>query len=328
MAGKQDVNWRNELVRCECCGEDYSVTYKRCPFCDGKAGQNRPDEVGGSRRGGKRVAPINGRGGYGRPMEPVQIIGLALSIILIIAAIYIVFTVLSPLFAGKEPAVSESSSPSVSQSQSSASGEEPDVSGSTSGDVSDPAVVPDQPDVSVEPPAVTTTATGITLSAQDFTLKADESYRISATLAPAGCTDTVTWTSSNESAAAVSQDGTITNVNKGTSQVTVTITAQVGSVSATCTVRCKAGSTGTAGTTTGTTGTTAAAGSTGVVTGTTTGLLIRSGPGREYPAQDTAQEGAAVTILETSGDWYKIQYVGNGGKSQTGYASKDYIKVG
>ena len=31
---KQSPSRRNDVIRCENCGEDYSITYKRCPFCD------------------------------------------------------------------------------------------------------------------------------------------------------------------------------------------------------------------------------------------------------------------------------------------------------
>lgn len=345
MATKQE-NRRTDVIRCEYCGEDYSVTYKRCPFCDDKAGYggySSGDRAPG--RGGKRVATNKRGGGYGGGMQPVQIIGLALSIILIIAAIYIVFTVLSPLLGRGEPAGSESqpessvsqsdvnvSQSDVSVSQSGESSSQPDVS--TSGDISVPVV----PDPSVSSGVITpiVTATGITLNTEDVTLKPDETHRITATLIPADCTDTVVWSSSNEAALTVAQDGTVTNVNKGASQANVTVTAQVGDIKATCIVRCKGGSTGSAGgTTTGSTtgtGTTTTApvatGTTGTVTGTSTGLLIRSGPGRSYEAQDTAPNGTSVTILEQTGDgWYKINYSGDGGRTKTGYVSKDYIKV-
>ena len=66
----------------------------------------------------------------------------------------------------------------------------------------------------------------------------------------------------------------------------------------------------------------------GVVAGTTTGLLVRSGPGREHEAQDTLLNGTDVTILEDTGTgWYKISYSGAGGKSVTGYAATDYLTV-
>lgn len=330
MATKQE-NRRTDVIRCEFCGEDYSVTYKRCPFCDDKAGYGSDRAPA---RGGKRVATNKRGGGYGGGMQPVQIIGLALSIILIIAAVYIVFTVLSPLLglggdvsgggAGSQVSVSQSD---VSVPRPAGSTSQPEVS--TSGDVSAPVI----PDPSVSTGVITpiVSATGIALNAQDFTLKADEGFKLKATLTPADCTDTVVWTSSNESALTVAQDGTVTNVNTGSGQITVTVTAQVGDVKTTCLVRCKGGSSGAAGTTTTTPVTPATpvtTGSTGTVTGTSTGLLIRSGPGRNYEAQDTAPNGVTVTILEQTADgWYKISYSGDGGRTKTGYVSKDYIKV-
>jgi len=336
MATKQE-NRRTDVIRCEYCGEDYSITYKRCPFCDDRAGYGG---YGGAdripARGGKRVATNKRGGGYGGGMQPVQIIGLVLSFILIIAAIYIVVSVLSPLFRVEGGNVSGSaSSPEVSISQPEFSASQ--SGGSVSGDVSTPVV----PDPSVSTGVITpiVTATGITLSTEDATLKANEVLKLKATLSPADCTDTVVWSSSDPAALAVAQDGTVTNINKGTSQVNVTVTAQVGEIKATCIMRCKGGSTVSVPTTptTPTTPTnptpvtptpSVAAGSKGTVTGTTTGLLIRSGPGRNYEAQDTAPNGTEVTILEQTADgWYKINYSGDGGRAKTGYVSKDYVKV-
>ena len=51
------------MIRCENCGEDYSVTYKRCPFCD-----ERPGKLQNKRRRG------DGQAAYGR--NPLQLIGL------------------------------------------------------------------------------------------------------------------------------------------------------------------------------------------------------------------------------------------------------------
>lgn len=342
MATKQD-NWRTDVVRCEYCGEDYSLTYKRCPFCDDRASYTNERSGGG--KGGKRVATNKRGGGYGRSMEPVQIIGVVLSVILILAAIYIVITVLKPLLDRDEPAVDASQS-QVSVSQSDA-GISADVSQSTpdvsiSGDISAPVI----PSVSIDPTIITpiVTATGITLNTKDVTLKANEVLKLSATLTPADCTDAVVWSSGNESALSVAQDGTVTNVNAGQGQVNVTVTAQVGELKATCVVRCKGGSTaggstttpGTGTTTTPTTpattpvtpSTTVASGTKGTVFGTSTGLRIRSGPGTNYQEQDTALNGAEVTILEQTADgWYKISYSGNGGVTKTGYVSKDYVKT-
>ena len=55
-ASTQNAPRRNDVIRCDKCGEYYAITYKRCPFCD-----ERPGRGGGS---GRRVANTRG-GGYG-----------------------------------------------------------------------------------------------------------------------------------------------------------------------------------------------------------------------------------------------------------------------
>ena len=360
-----DNDWRNEQIRCEHCGEYYAATYKRCPFCDGKGEPEEDDfreeeaERRRSNRGGRRAVKTNRRGGgYGRHVRPVQVIGLILSMLLIVAAVYIVFTVISPLLVGNR---SEVSAESTSQPQS-------DISASVSGEIGQPdvsAAQPDVPDVSVSQPDVSTpvedpvvtpetyTATGITLNVSDFTLKPDETYRIRATLEPQGCTDPITWTSSNETAAVVGADGSVSNVNTGASTIKLTVTATVGNVSTTTIVRSRGGSTGTAGSTAvSTTPTTPTAPTTtptaptmpsdgqtasgGAVADVTVGkqafiseggVRIRSGAGTEHSVQVTASQGAAVTVLEDCGNgWYKIQYIGNGSTKEVGYISGAFLK--
>ena len=350
-----DNDWRNEQIRCEYCGENYAATYKRCPFCDGRGEPMDEDlqeeglERRRSRRGGRRAAKTNRRGGgYGRHIQPVQVIGLILSMLLVVAAVYIVFTVISPLLVDRQPS---GASGSASQSQSG-------ISASVSGEISQPDVSgsqPDAPDVSqptVDPVVdpTTFTATGITINVSDFTLKPDETYRIRATLEPQGCTDPITWTSSNESAAIVGADGSVSNVNTGVSTIKLTVTATVGDVSTTTIVRCRGGSTGTAGSTaTGTTPTPPATTPTtptvpttpqtpsgGAVANVTAGkqaviseggVRIRSGAGTEHPVQVSASRGAVVTVLEDCGNgWYKIQYIGNGSTKQVGYISGAYLQ--
>ena len=321
MSTQQETNRRSDVIRCEFCGEDYSVTYRKCPFCDDMPSRpaSRPASGG---KGGRRQAG----GGRGSAPDPVRIVGLALGFVLIIAAAYIVYSLLSPLFASDGPdlpASSGQSSVSISVSQPDAS---PDVSVP---DVSVPDVsVPDVSTPNVVTPLVKTTA--ITLSSSDFTLKANETQKLVATVTPADSDDDIVWSSSDSSIATVDETGTITNVNAGTSLTAVTITAKSGDFTATCIVRCRPGSSGTATNPPAPSGssTTAAPGTVGTVTGTTSGLLIRTGPGRNYEAQDTATNGAKVTILEKTADgWYKISYTGNGGRTVTGYVSVDYVTV-
>lgn len=55
---------------------------------------------------------------------------------------------------------------------------------------------------------------------------------------------------------------------------------------------------------------------------TTSGLNVRSGPGMSYASKGTLSYGQAVTVIDTSGYWYKIQF--NGG---TGYVGSKYLST-
>lgn len=305
---KQPIR-RNDVIRCENCGEDYSVTYKRCPFCD-----ERPGRTG---VGGRRVSE-----GVGRTrVHPVQLIGLVVSMVLIIAALFIVIKYAGPLFFGggsggdSSSAGSQSSgvSSSAGTSQSSSSAAQ---SGSSSGG-----------DVSIQDPVVAVTS--LTLNKTDITLVAGETYLLEAAVSPAEAP--VTWASSDETILKIQQDGTITNVNATGSKVKVTVTATAGDKTASCTVYCNSSGTATqqpsGGGQTDTQqpgGSASAVNQQGVITGAGSGLNIRSGPGSSYEKIASAENGSGVTVLEDTGTgWYKIDY-GNG---KIGYASKDFIKL-
>lgn len=325
MATQQDTPRRSDVVRCEFCGEDYSVTYRKCPFCDDMACRPAPRPNPNPGRGGKRQ--VGGPSHGGIPMEPVRIIGYALGLILIVAAIYIVYTMLAPLFGGGGSDSSLSSVQSSVSASASVSQSTPDVSASTP-DVS----VPDPGVSDVVTPVVKTTA--IALSTTDFTLKPDETARIVATLTPANSDEEVVWTSSDTSVATVAADGSVTNVNTGSSQKVITVTVTSGSVSAQCIVRCKPGSSGTAtppAATTPTTPTTpgtttpVASGTVGVIN--SDGVRIRTAP-VTGAQQDTGYANSEVTILEkTSDGWYKIRYNSGTGGTKEGYISAQFVTV-
>lgn len=299
MATKQEPIRRNDVIRCEKCGEDYSVTYKRCPFCDERPGRS---PRAGAPSGGRRVA-----GGGSSRVNPMQIGFLVLSVVLIITAAFIVFTTLAPLLSGDAPSPSQSQpGPSVSQSA-------PGTGDVSTGDISQP-----------EQPPVTITVNSLKLDKSDFTLKANESAAITASTDPADLQ--VTWTSSNEAAAKVDANGVVTNVNTGSSQVKVTITASVGDKSAECTVYCRGGSSGSASSGSGPSGVTTP--TSGKVSGALYGLNVRSGPGSSYEAIASLNNGTTVKILEDTGSgWYKISFDGVGGRTTEGYVSKDYISA-
>lgn len=293
---------RNDVIRCERCGEDYAITYKSCPFCDERPGR------GGV--GGKRAARNTRGGGYGRPVNPIQIVGLGVSMVLIIAALFIVFTKLGPLFFGDG-----------SSSSSSSSGQSSGVSSSVSSGVSssvDSSAASSSGDVSADvPPVVVVQA--ISLSREDFTLNPGEKYQLMAAVSPADVTEPVVWSSSDSSSATVDDQGYVTNVNGGTETAVVTITASCGNQEATCIVRCKPSGTAAQRPSSGS----VVSGSTGTITGAGSGLNVRSGPGSSYEKVASLANGNKVTILGSENGWYKVDY-GNG---KTGYVSADYVKV-
>lgn len=187
---------RNDVIRCEKCGEDYSVTYKRCPFCDERPG--RP-----------------GVGHSGR--HPVQLVGLVISLAIIAAAVFIVFTYVSPLIFHNQ------------------GGTNPGGTSSSQGDTSLTPIDGSASSAQEEP---TVPVNSITLSRTEFTLQANEPYPITATTDPADVT--VKWSSSAHLCAIVDEDGTVTNVNSSDSLLKVTITATAGDKTAECIVYCGA----------------------------------------------------------------------------------------
>ena len=79
---------------------------------------------------------------------------------------------------------------------------------------------------------VSESATSVTLNKTTLALVVGKSETLTATVAPTGATDKVTWTSSNTAVATVSAEGVVTAVSEGET----TIAATAGSVSASCKV--------------------------------------------------------------------------------------------
>ena len=83
---------------------------------------------------------------------------------------------------------------------------------------------------------VTQAVTKITLDKKTLALDVPETYQLTATITPADASNKVlTWTSSNEAAATVDQNGLVTAVGNGTAVITATATDGTG-ISASCTV--------------------------------------------------------------------------------------------
>lgn len=224
MATRQKSGSRSELIRCPNCGEDYSATYKRCPFCDEEATRS----VSRRTRGGRRLSNTRG-GGYGGGWGPFRIVTTLLSVALIVAAAIIVFTIVKPMveLGSKEPG---STVPGNSAAVESPSAAPTDAQPSES-----PVQETPTPGATVTAPALQT-AQSFTLNNSDITLKSvGEIYQLRTTLVPAGTVGNITWTSSNPSYVSVSADGKVTAVSKGTSTITATLE---GGYTQKCIVRC------------------------------------------------------------------------------------------
>lgn len=361
----------DSLIHCAVCGEDYSATYRRCPFCGAKndpaptqapppaPGRGRdPDDDGYvfdgqdlfddepeedyrpvRPKGGKRLADKSG-GPFDFAAAPInwpRLITFLCSLIIIVAALVIVFTVIYPqLRGGKDPAAAGSEQPSAPVSEPVAPPSLP-VSPNTDpvGVNTDPVMPPSQP---VDPNQGALIS--MTLNRSDFTLRPGGSFQLIPTFNPSNWTGTVTWTSSDESLATVSANGTVTHAAPDMTSVRrVVVTASAGGVEVQCFVYIAgpenpstptgapaqsdppaAPSSGTSGTVT--------VGRPGVIVNAEGGLRVRSGPGTNNEILASLLNGNAITVLaDAGGGWYQISFSGSGGGTMTGYIMGEYIST-
>lgn len=332
-------NSRNDTVECPNCHELYSTTYRRCPFCrelavmptrrsesprssqsqSPRSSQPQRTSDGRSRKPdsnqhprstttnrdsrdsrGRRVARTTRGGGYGKPAYLNQIIFIAITLALIIAACWVVGKTIGPLLGSK-------------------SDKDPDTSTSTTvePDTTDEFIIPEVEEPVEEEPVVSDVI-AITLSSSDVTLPGGDSFTLTVTTTPADAEGTIVWTTDNSSALSVSLAGVVTNTNTGSSTVPVTVTATIGDVSASCIVRCKPSSSTTASTT-ATSGANATVNASG-------GLNVRSSPSTDGTLLSSLANNSRITIISSaSDDWYEIYFVNSSGTEQAGYVSKSYV---
>ena len=289
MAAKKAPPRRNTaVIRCEKCGEEYSVTYKRCPFCDERPGRSS-SAAGGKRASGSGPTPLQGG-------------GLIVTLVWIIAAAAIVFKYVSPfLFGDKTGGSSISTSQSGNQS-------------GQGGDVSQPQVPVNSLTLSRTEAAlragesyqiIATTDpenVQVTWSSSDTSIATVDEYGnvTNVYTGSDAATVTITATAGDKTAQCTVEctgDGTGTGVtaNPGTN------TPSGGAL---------------------------APNTEAVITGATGGLNIRSGPGTEYEAKASTTDGATVTVLEDAGNgWTKIKYATGGGNYDEGYVMTSYLQA-
>lgn len=352
------------LIHCDACGEDYSATYRRCPFCGEKyndrniphaAADDDDDDDGyvfdgqdlfddepasasaSAPKGGKRLSgtatasrrtPTHSQARSSVAINWPRLITFLCSLIIIVAALVIVFTVIYPQL---------HKDPSPNQSQPSHSDNVPSDS-----------LPPSDPGTDVTPPVsnapvVDSGLKSFTMKGKndlDFTLRVGEQHTLVPVFDPEGWTGEVTFTSSDTNYATVSKSGTVTNVNSSTSLRRVTITVAAGGHTVECTVYCRGTDSGAdtpdvvitpspdpsqsqapapGGLTIG---------AKGKIVGAAGGLRVRSGPGTTYTILASLLNGNSVTILEAAADgWYKISFAGANGATTTGYIMGQYISV-
>ena len=369
----------NSLIHCAECGEDYSATYKRCPFCGAK---NSPQQSASDRPApptdlddtyvfdgqdlfddadGEDYAPASSRGGKRLAEKPMsnpfanadinwpRVITFVCSLVIIVAAMIIVFTVIYPQLRGN-PTTDNSENPSSSSSVSpSSSATEPGHSTAPStvpsSDVSSPPPSPSvTPPVISVPPSSSTGLTALTFNRTndaDFTLTPGESHTIKLVFTPASWSGTVTWTSSNPAYATVDSNGKVTNVNTSGTLQPVTITASAGGLTLTSKVFCRSAATGPSPSPTqssspspspsGSGSGTVTVGKKGVIADTVTnGVFVRSTPSKSNGDNRIASlfKGDPINVLEDAGNgWYKISFAGPGGVTTEGYIEGEWIST-
>ena len=368
----------NSLIHCDECGEDYSATYRRCPFC-GARNAPPPPVSGPSRapeyepepqsapsrpsapadpddtyvfdgqdlfdvRDEEDYAPIRSRGGKrlaekasSNPLASADVnwprmITFVCSLIIIVAAMVIVFTVVYPqLRSTKDPTADGSQSPSYAVTDPGMTATDPGTSVTGPG-ASDPGTETSFDVPPVEPTGLTSISfKGATDN--DFTLQPGGSHTITLNFTPADWSGAVTWTSSDPTCATVDANGKVTNVNSTDRLRTVIITVSAGDLSLESTVYCK-GVTATEPPVTNPPASQAPSGSGSITVGqqatvdATGGLNVRSGPGTTYDRIASLTNGATVNVLEDAGGgWYKISFRGNNGTNMEGYVLGEYLSA-
>ncbi len=370
---------RDTLIHCAACGEDYSATYRRCPFCgernDPRRAPARDEALPPSRsrarerneeelddgfifdgqdafddepeeeyyaprpKGGKRLAPKQSGGFDLPPVNWPRLITFLCSLVIIVAALVIVFTSLYPQLhenKDKDKPATSSSQPPVSQGPVLPT---PDITQPTA------PVDPVQPSAPVDP--VQPTLSGIVLKTSygqattDFTLAVGQGEQLTAEFTPADWSGPVTWSSTNPEWVTVSSTGYVSNVNSSGAFHNVYITAEAGGVSVQCIVRALAGSNPVHSAAPSESqppaseppasqapGGAVTVGKDGVVVGADSGLRVRSGPGTSNEVIGSLVNSNPVHVVAEAGNgWYQISYIDVNGATMYGYVLGEYIST-
>lgn len=216
MEERTNENQHKETRHCSRCGEEYSNTYRRCPFCQELAAE-------------KRGRPMYRRG---KRLSPKQRMSGAFGVMKLVAAAVAVCVLLFVFFGDNIAEFMGIRNPNTTQQQDNQQNQPNNDSQSSDNDSNVPDVPdiptpPDIPDDGNENNGGDVVIEPLTISQSAITIPAGETARLTIS----GGSGLVTWESSNEEIATVT-DGSVTGVAGGT----VTVTATVGEEQITCTV--------------------------------------------------------------------------------------------
>ena len=308
------------MIRCPKCGERYSDTYRECPFCEEEEALRDGEEIRRSPRKGKRTATHS---------RQYSMITPTLIVLIIIMAALLIYLLYGDKLGGKSDGQEQTDAPPVEEVTPGAPLEDPDDDQSgvmpedseTTETTDDSSTEePNAPVVNTGYEAAAKLPDGLSLSTTDFTLKSlGETHTIKAS----GGSSAYQWYSQDDGIASVDQNGKVTAVSGGTTNVLATD----GSKKAVCIVRVTAsGSLTTTTTTTNTNSSSGLKAGSAIVVNGGNGVRVRSGPGTTSEILATVPNGADIQIIESAGDgWYKITFSDVGGVQNTGYMKGEFL---
>lgn len=200
-----------DIVKCPRCGEEYSSSYRRCPFCEE---EDRPRKVKNKMRSGHRVTEkkktYSGRS--------------ALIIILLLVLALLTWVLFGEKIVARFAKPEEQEPPVSDITPSGDVIDDPFYDPSVGDGTGDGTGVTD-PDA-VEPPSVDAPSVDANpdvanakLSSEDFTLSVGESTQLKVT----GTDAAAVWSSKDPTVAVVGSSGLVTAINPGTTTITATV---------------------------------------------------------------------------------------------------------
>lgn len=370
---------QDTLIHCEACGEDYSSTYRSCPFCgarnDPRRTSGRADPKSTSRyiptppparerdrrndrdtmddtyvfdgqdafdedyeddedyytprpKGGKRLAPKEGGGFDLPPVNWPRLITFLCSLVIIVAALIIVFTFIYPQLHNKDPkpdtSAGVSAPPSMEPSLPIYSAEpSPDVTDPVepSADPVPPSAAPSTPVTTGTPATVVNASVGLRVRSGPGT-----SYEVVDSLANGNSINVI----------APADNGwyNISYLDRNGAVKTGYIMGDYISTIAGVTATTPAPSTPAPSTPAPSTpapsgsGGNPTVGRPGVIVNADGGLRVRPDPSTSNPAIATLFNGNPITVVADAGNgWYQITFSGQGGTATPGYIMGEYIST-